>query len=122
MVVRFIYLIWRQQDETKCRTFDHDHRNDHHHSSGSLRFNNRRCFKVEQYISEIMTYPTNKQNTFKKDYLRGLEVNQPKVKPVPVVQITFACLILMALAVCVKMCCDKRNPEIALFELNADRR
>lgn len=68
-----------------------------------------------------MTFQTNKQNTFKKDHLRGLEVNQPKVKKVPVVEIFFLMLVMMAITVCVKRCCDEPNPKVSLFELNANR-
>ena len=68
-----------------------------------------------------MTFKTTEKNSFKKDPLRGLEVNQKEYRPFRFVELAAIVLAITLLSVCVKMCNDK--PEvITLDQLNSARR
>lgn len=68
-----------------------------------------------------MTFPTDKKNTFKKDYLKGLEYKKPEYKPNSFLLAGAVCVMLAFLCLCVKMCFDEPK-TVTMEQLNADRR
>lgn len=68
-----------------------------------------------------MTFKTTEKNGFKKDPLRGLEVNQKEYRKISAVEVAGIAFVLMLISVCVKMCND--DPQvITLDQLNSARR